>query len=784
MSSEWHDIDDPGFFSKKQDQNDSSKSDDVAVEAPPKTDTDEPEVKLIEATWQPGDKGYEFNKECYLEVKAEYLKKTSMRRVSAQLFVEFKGDTEDVSYQADGYLDEDGIARIKIILYYGTAYNDALQDDPQAACTYTCTVSHPSAEKEIQSEPLEMPMPQCVFYLDLRYFNPLKDGDERFCVMPGGITVRMLDHDTLSADDFQAEADTDGEGPVCLKIRKKDEEKPDLYFVLQTAKKYINLETNELVDSIENPSPFPFIALPEAIDSRTKTASDGRKGYLENYTGEGEGTEDAPWRFDLEDIKVFLSLKYYKDSADDFAPMPEGLCVSLYDKDTFSKDDLQAVACILKEGKTYLPVFAKDEDKPDLYFNIANPGGALYLDKEAGAYVKEADKEKPEQFVRLPEKWVSKDHKDTSGKEGIRADCPGDVETWDAPWEFVIVGGIVKMEWDPATAVASDDTDKPGMKTTLKVSTKGIPDDTEAIVEIFQYGKGVNPISIQKLTDFKVSQDKLVDKKGGEPEYRFPWHGSIYDYKRTQYYFQVSIGGILKSVKQEAATMLQLKHHDGVISNPDGSLAGTEGPWLIAYLGAQAPSIEAIADTVLKTGHEVESYSGTGEKVTVGLFKKLMARNLFLHHQDSHGMAYCTKHLLSNVWLEESKAVGADGVLEWYCPDCKNNTNAVGFICCAKGEYIEVGDVKSLDRAPKILMMTSCCLTAITNVYPKKWLEIGTRWYIGWAVPVRISNASNFSQAFYKRWMEFYTMDPNKVSDAFNDVKAPYLSDRPRIFGK
>jgi hypothetical protein len=147
-------------------------------------------------------------------------------------------------------------------------------------------------------------------------------------------------------------------------------------------------------------------------------------------------------------------------------------------------------------------------------------------------------------------------------------------------------------------------------------------------------------------------------------------------------------------------------------------------------------------------------------------------------------MAYCTKHLLSNVWLEESKAVGADGVLEWYCPDCKNNTNAVGFICCAKGEYIEVGDVKSLDRAPKILMMTSCCLTAITNVYPKKWLEIGTRWYIGWAVPVRISNASNFSQAFYKRWMEFYTMDPNKVSDAFNDVKAPYLSDRPRIFGK
>ena len=463
--------------------------------------------------------------------------------------------------------------------------------------------------------------------------------------------------------------------------------------------------------------------------------------------------------------------------------MPKGLCVSAYDKDLFSKDDLQAAGCILDEGKAYLPVFAKDEEKPDLYFSLSGGSDTLYLDKEAGTYVKSVDPQKQEQFVKLPRQWMSKDHFDTSGKEGIRKDCSADIETWDSPWEFVVIGGIATIEWNPNTAVAWDDEDKPAMKPILSVATKGIPDETIAAVEIFQYKQNDKPTSIQKITDLKIVKDKLVDGKGKKPEYRFPWHDSIYDYKRTQYYYQVTIDRIIKSMAQDAATMLQLKHHDGVVSNPDGSLSGAEGQWVIAYLSNQAPCIEAVADAVQITGHEVESYSGTGTKVTTKFFKKLMARNLFLHHQDSHGMAYCTKHVFSNAWLEESTTVGADGVQEWYCPECKNNANAVGFICCAEEIYFEASDVKSLDRAPKILLFAGCCLTAITDVYPKKWLEKGTRWYIGWAVPVGQNTANNFAQAFYKRWMEFYSMDPDKVSDAFNDIRAPYLSKRPRIFG-
>jgi hypothetical protein len=145
-------------------------------------------------------------------------------------------------------------------------------------------------------------------------------------------------------------------------------------------------------------------------------------------------------------------------------------------------------------------------------------------------------------------------------------------------------------------------------------------------------------------------------------------------------------------------------------------------------------------------------------------------------------MAECKDHLFET-WLKKSTTVGADGVKEWLCPKCKKIDKAEGFICFADDNNFKSGDVKKLKRTPKVLFLSSTCLSAVSDVFPKKWLDKGTRWYIGWAVPVSVSNAKNFSTAFYSRWMEFYKMDPDKVADAFNDVKGPYLNNRPRIFG-
>jgi hypothetical protein len=91
--------------------------------------------------------------------------------------------------------------------------------------------------------------------------------------------------------------------------------------------------------------------------------------------------------------------------------------------------------------------------------------------------------------------------------------------------------------------------------------------------------------------------------------------------------------------------------------------------------------------------------------------------------------------------------------------------------------------VKALAHVPKVLVFANCCLTCSTSTYADAWNAKGTRWYIGWAVPVDDQPAVNFAKAFYQRWMEQYKMDPDKVKDAFNDVKGPYASYRPRIFG-
>jgi hypothetical protein len=94
-----------------------------------------------------------------------------------------------------------------------------------------------------------------------------------------------------------------------------------------------------------------------------------------------------------------------------------------------------------------------------------------------------------------------------------------------------------------------------------------------------------------------------------------------------------------------------------------------------------------------------------------------------------------------------------------------------------------ITDVKKLKLSPKVLILANCCLTAITDVYPKSWLAQGTKWYIGWALPVDDKDAVDFAKAFYRRWMVTYKMESDKVRKAFNDVRGPYAQYRPRIFG-
>jgi hypothetical protein len=89
-----------------------------------------------------------------------------------------------------------------------------------------------------------------------------------------------------------------------------------------------------------------------------------------------------------------------------------------------------------------------------------------------------------------------------------------------------------------------------------------------------------------------------------------------------------------------------------------------------------------------------------------------------------------------------------------------------------------------LSNTVKVLVVGSNCLTAITNRLALAWINKGTRWYIGWAVPVFFDTAYKFMKKFYSTWCGRYEMNPDKVKDAFDAVQGAFSKCRPRIFGR
>jgi hypothetical protein len=95
-------------------------------------------IRLLSAKWLEGKDGFEFNKECWLEVKAEIKDKSANKKVEVSLAVEYKDQAEDLKFTASGELDANGYVKIKVVLYYSDCYFDDLSNDPSAECLYFC----------------------------------------------------------------------------------------------------------------------------------------------------------------------------------------------------------------------------------------------------------------------------------------------------------------------------------------------------------------------------------------------------------------------------------------------------------------------------------------------------------------------------------------------------------------------------------------------------------------------------------------------------------------------
>jgi len=174
------------------------------------------------------------------------------------------------------------------------------------------------------------------------------------------------------------------------------------------------------------------------------------------------------------------------------------------------------------------------------------------------------------------------------------------------------------------------------------VKTRDI-DESKAEVKIYQYVKGKKPTEIDKITNLKIKNNELVDGSDKPVEYSFEWHNTIYDYKKTQYLFEVEIGDLNRVLESKKDKMIQLIHLDGIVANPDDSLNGAkkEGEWAKDYFEDDGPWIEATEDKLHDDGHEILAYIGKSSSVTKTKFKTLCENSKFIHHQASHGHAKC-----------------------------------------------------------------------------------------------------------------------------------------------
>jgi len=167
MAQTWNDINDPGVYKSPVEKPEKNQHVDYKTDQPVKNEKQEPEVKLVSATWEPGEAGLEFNKKCTLNIKAEFLKETFRKKITCSLFVLYNGNEEDVKHKVDAYLDNDGNAKTEMTLYYGNEYYDAAQENPEATCQYKAKIEHPTATAVLESELLDMPQCMAVDFVEI-----------------------------------------------------------------------------------------------------------------------------------------------------------------------------------------------------------------------------------------------------------------------------------------------------------------------------------------------------------------------------------------------------------------------------------------------------------------------------------------------------------------------------------------------------------------------------------------------------------------------------------------
>jgi hypothetical protein len=314
-------------------------------------------------------------------------------------------------------------------------------------------------------------------------------------------------------------------------------------------------------------------------------------------------------------------------------------------------------------------------------------------------------------------------------------------------------------------------------KVSLLVDTQGVVDGTGATIEI----KNAKTDALApggRIEGLKVQGDKVVDPAtGAAPQFVFRAPDLWEPFDAPLYYFSVTIdqdgltGASSKDYANEPDKVLRLLFwhvsiSDAIADTPaGGGLTTGDEMWEIAGLHTENPHRKVLT-TAFNLRHPTVAQWGS------------VLRNAYGYHHASHGDVRC------RVDGNQFNA-NAAGDQPTTCPiNPAHAGRSVVFLGDEPFGDKEIGNVARVPSVPRHLLYLDTCVAGFEPSFGRAALARGARYVLAFRKYIPDNDARKMARQFYKKWIQVYEGDPDKIAQVFFEVGPAYFGTmRPVLFG-
>ncbi|MBN2574468.1 MAG: peptidoglycan-binding protein [Deltaproteobacteria bacterium] len=351
--------------------------------------------------------------------------------------------------------------------------------------------------------------------------------------------------------------------------------------------------------------------------------------------------------------------------------------------------------------------------------------------------------------------------------DGVRA---GEVR---ARWSKLQVMPAHNSSFPPATPPT--DVVPEDARVTLLVDTQGVPDGTEARIEILH--AQTNAVITQgELDHLEVRGDRVVVPDTGErPEWTFEAkHGPWEVWSKPLFYLVAHVGERQQGESpHDLDTEEELLRVCPVLVTIADAIADTPAG---GSLTTQDEMHELATIEKLDPARGVFSVPFDQPVVPTELWGSVI-RNTYAYHQTSHGDVRCR--------IDGDQFESGPDDFPTVCPnDPSHPGRSVIFIGDTPLGDAEAADAAAVPSVPRYLVYLNTCVAGWEPSFADTLLSRGTRNVIAFRKYIPDDDAREMARQFFRKWSQVYRCEPEKIPEVFHSVSPPFVgSMRPVLFG-